>query len=726
MNQKNLQTFYIRQSDVDSGTYRIRSGGYYMLAEDICFDPIPELEIDRNDKPKFGWFAVISVETTEKVVINLNTYTIECSQHFVDTHYAKAFGIIVLNNNIYGATTIAPVLTGFNYTNEVGLVNAENTTIKNGRIGRSPHFGIKGFYNININLHDLLIEDFELTGIWIPAYKNVICRNICISGNQHPIRVSTRLSSLFFLQITLGELSAGGFPGAAEQFDIVNRLFRERVNFEFENFVLWPTHTMYGILLVSGVRAAFPTILPKTTPPPPAPQFSCPIVAQRSGVNPAIYPSSNVILSNITIKNLKNNPIEEIATAYGVDAGVILPPGFADQGRPIPTIIYGLFGPIPWTELFGEGPTPCVNGTITNISLSEFARALLFTIFAIQSLPQPPPPAPPRPNILAPDFLTQILFNNTLLSNRVQPLFSVISSLDTKRGNFGIAIYCSKNIKMDNIIIDNIICKGFPNIVPNPRTIPGLSCYQDTVFRTEDGGKSWGIFVDASDNVNINNSKINNVLAFTSDSFGVHFTETVTNSEINNVCVNNIISKFDIGNDPIFNPPSTSYGALIQNTSSNNIICNSTFNNIISPRTAIGIEIENNSHNNIVYKSSVDTVISNSKLLVMGGSTTLPTIEDVAKTATGFASTNSTDTKFECVDARNIIIANESFCQTGPTTSRAAGIALLEGDKGSEIICPEISHLIAGAGSANKIYIAPDVTNYKINKNCNCECECSH
>lgn len=721
MNKKYSEIVYIYQSDVDSGTFRIKKGGYYMLAENICFDPIPGSE--REDKPKFGWFAVISIETKEPVTLNLNTYSIECSQRFVDTHYSKAFGIIVLNNTIYGARTISPILRGFNYTNETELLDAENVVIKNGRLGRSPHFGIKGFYNINIDVHDLVIEDFELTGIWISAYKNIIYRNICISGNKHPIRVSTRLSSLFFLQILLGDLASGGFPGAQAQLTIVNRLFTERVKLEFENFVIEPTHTMYGIILVNGLRATFPTILPKTTPAPPAPQFSCPVIAARSGVDPTIYPSSNVKLHNITIKNLKNNPIEEIVTAYGAEPGVVFPP-FSVQGRAIPTIIYGLFGPIPWKELFGEGPTPCVNGTITNVSLSEFARALLFSIFAVQSLPQPAPPAPPRPNILAPDFLTNILFNNTLLANRVQPAFGSTSSLDTKRGIFGIAIYCSSDIEMQNITIDNIICRGFPNIVPNSRTVPGLSCYSDTVFAPQDeGGKSWGILVDASDNVNICNSKISDVVAFTSDAFGVHFAETVTDSHVNNICVNNIISKFDIGNETEFNPPSVSYGMQIEINSTGNSVSNSTFKNIIAPRTAIGVEIDNNSSHNTIYNSTADKIIANSKLLFIGGSTTVPTIEDVAKTATGFVSKHSIYSTFECAEAKNIIIANESFCDTGPSTSRAAGIALLDRDRGATIICPKVSHLIAGSGTAEKIYVDANITNYEItNEDCECRC----
>ena len=69
----------LHQSDFDSGTFRIRKPGYYYLAENITFDPIPKFEFKRADKPVHGgWFAAISIET-EHVVLDLNTKTLESS-----------------------------------------------------------------------------------------------------------------------------------------------------------------------------------------------------------------------------------------------------------------------------------------------------------------------------------------------------------------------------------------------------------------------------------------------------------------------------------------------------------------------------------------------------------------------------------------------------------------------------------------------------------------------
>ncbi len=61
----------LRQSDFDSGTYRITESGYYYLTENILFEPIPNEELSRSDKPQTDWFAALSVEC-DNVIIDLN------------------------------------------------------------------------------------------------------------------------------------------------------------------------------------------------------------------------------------------------------------------------------------------------------------------------------------------------------------------------------------------------------------------------------------------------------------------------------------------------------------------------------------------------------------------------------------------------------------------------------------------------------------------------------
>ena len=75
------------------------------------------------------------------------------------------FAIILLNNNCYGSTVVFNSAPGNTFVGDTVPLSASNVTIKNGTLGRNPHFGIKGFYNKNITLKNLNIEDFELTGI---------------------------------------------------------------------------------------------------------------------------------------------------------------------------------------------------------------------------------------------------------------------------------------------------------------------------------------------------------------------------------------------------------------------------------------------------------------------------------------------------------------------------------------------------------------------------------
>ena len=88
----------LNQSDFNSGTYRIKSSGYYILGENIEFQPIPADEATRTDQPGIGWFAIITVET-DYVVLDLNGHTIEATQEFLNQHIFNLFSIVELDNS---------------------------------------------------------------------------------------------------------------------------------------------------------------------------------------------------------------------------------------------------------------------------------------------------------------------------------------------------------------------------------------------------------------------------------------------------------------------------------------------------------------------------------------------------------------------------------------------------------------------------------------------------
>lgn len=676
-----LPTFRLYQSDFDSGTYRIKNGCNIVLMEDICFDPIPKLEMSRTDKPALGWFAAITVETMESVNINLNTYTLECSQSFVDHHYFKAFAIILLNNSPYGSTPVYNSSPGNTFPGDTTPVSAWNTTICNGTIGRSPHFGVKGFYNKNITLYKLKIKDFELAGVWIAAYENLKFHKIFMTGNTHKIRVSARLTSLFILRHVIQELLAGVIPLSPPiiaqlnaQLIVINGLFEARKIYDFENYTVYPPHTVYGMLLLNGARAPFPTIVPKVL---------CPVISEISNSMPEIYPNANAIIKNVVINNLVNNQQEEISLAVSVALSPVQP-----AGSRVAVLFLSLFGQIPFNEFFDS------NG---NVSLTPYLRAYLFTISVLQTNG--------FPIVIPQQFLDDVLNNNVFDSNLVQPFFGTTRSEDINRGIFGIATYCSSNISIKNVKMNCCQTKGLPNIVPTPENIPGLSLYNGMTFTPNGNNNIWGVFVDGSSYVDIDNIEVSDFKSVFAETFGVHFSSTVTDSRVNNIKVNKLITKADIGNDPIFNPVPTTYGVLVSDNSSNNVISCCDINRIKAKRTAVGVQIENGCSNIIVDSVKAEEIIANSKLLITQA-VAGQTINDVPKTASGFVSSGSNGTVFRCIEAKNIKITNE--CPfAGPTNSLASGISITDGDTGAQIICPKISCLYPGAGKAESIHIEP-------------------
>lgn len=447
---------------------------------------------------------------------------------------------------------------------------------------------------------------------------------------------------------------------------------------------------------MNGLRAAFPTITPKSL---------CPVISIRSQSQPNIYSNGKVDINNITIKNIINNPLEEITLATSVALPNI------PAGARIATFLLNLFGPLPFNDFFDE------NG---NVSLTPYLRAFLFTISIIQSNPSVSP-------VISQEFVINILQNNIFSQQLVQPFFGTTGTSDINRGAFGIAIYCSNDITMNNININNIICEGIPNIVPSITTSPGLKLYPNVNFASNGSGKSWGIFVDASDNIKVDNANIDWIISKNSDAFGIHLTSEVTNNLLQNIKTSNIISKLDIGYDPVFNPPSTSYGILVDDDSNNNQIACTSIERIIAPRTAVGIEIENAGSDNTIINSCVNKVIAKSKIST-SESGNRQIIKNIPKTATGYISNNSSNTNLKCVVAKNIIIANEKsvraiYCDNkchnscpylipGPSNSMASGISLLNNDKDAKIYNPEIYCLFGGLGNAENIHSETD--NYEI------------
>ena len=206
---------YLTQKDFANGTYRITSSGYYILKEDIIFNPgspslhfrnglldddyesvvndwLPSKEQLENEYNHssfiLGFYSAINVET-DNVIIDLNGFTIK--QHPLHNLQQRFFQIIQLNNS--------PFIKGQGpsgtFSNS-GFIPTNNIVIKNGKFGTSSHYAIHGNDNTNVVLEDLVCENFESGGIALNNIENLVIDNVYIKDSRRNVPILASYSVL--------------------------------------------------------------------------------------------------------------------------------------------------------------------------------------------------------------------------------------------------------------------------------------------------------------------------------------------------------------------------------------------------------------------------------------------------------------------------------------------------------------------------------------------------
>jgi hypothetical protein len=206
-----LNTYYIYQSDIDSGTLILDKPGHYIVMEDLVFNPNPVgtqvfgvdasrlglndgdyLDSYRSGRPLpsqlsyaggaydakaygIGFFAMMSVlGSANGSVLDLNGFSIKQSEeHALQQRF---FSVIELAG--------APFITGqgphdFGPT---GINAVTDFEIRNGKIGRSAHHGIHGNGNQNITITDVDFEDFEVAAVALNGVKGLFVNDVSASN----------------------------------------------------------------------------------------------------------------------------------------------------------------------------------------------------------------------------------------------------------------------------------------------------------------------------------------------------------------------------------------------------------------------------------------------------------------------------------------------------------------------------------------------------------------
>ena len=301
----------INQSDFAQGTYRITNSGYYVLNENIEFNPIHQFPLKtqselyptgKHGPYHLGFFAAITIETSD-VVLDLNGYSITHSKRH--SLLQRFFSIIELANSPF-----IPKQGPHKFTDAIN--SASHCLIMNGSLLNSSHHGIHGNLNRDIVLHDLEIHDFEVAGIALNGANNAVICNSSMIGKNHDIEVLSSFSQARFSLRALENLkdvNNNVYKNADRE---IQKAYREILSGNtqttfFKNETGQYDGNMYGIVLhVAGV--VINDFLKERKPD---------------------HINDNITIFNVTIDDIETHPVEipslplsvqpksDIISAYG-------------------------------------------------------------------------------------------------------------------------------------------------------------------------------------------------------------------------------------------------------------------------------------------------------------------------------------------------------------------------------------------------------------------------
>jgi hypothetical protein len=694
-NLVNAPVIHLNNSNFTAGTYRIRSSGTYILDEDLVFNPTGT----SGQPPGVGWFAAIGVET-DNVIIDLNGHTMTESMDFANAHIANVYAHIELDNSPFAgnAQGVGFAAAGSTYPGETKFVSASNVWIKNGTLALSGHWGIHGNNNSGIFLDNLRIYDWEVAGLTLNGLTNSYFNNLDISGSQHLITVKALPLNIALIQEQLAGFGTTGPIG--EQAVIINNNLTTFLqnNQSIYTPLPFPDGSVYGILIAGGSP------------------FSAPFPLDTAGCAEAIADTNgtkgkNIIIKNTNIHDILASPLETIAIG-------------SNNGGFLSLLTLGVFGMLRYDDLFDSAG---------NYNPNSLAIANAFV--ALQNLNANPNLAgnfPPNLNLI----LEAIVTNNSALfyANGI-PIFGRNFMSSVLTGVFGFRIDCSaQDVFLINCSTNSIINVADPPI--QLADIPGASNYPNLVPDNSSGAECWGFEFSAGNNVIVSKSTANNIRSDNDDAFGFDLISSDTNIVIKDCIASNIYGFGDI-----LPGPSEAYGfrvrdnitTLIPSTScpfapqsnkscpfsgkvkdskcqktNGNLIYNCTAYNIFGKRIAFGFSNES-SGKTIINKSEANTIVATSSLQTQ--SLTIP------KSAYGFSSDSGLQNTFMGCVATQVSISGENEL-TAPSTSVAAGYALLNTDNGTKILCCSANNGETGAGVYTGILIQKNVVNEEIKDFC--------
>lgn len=512
----------LRQSDFESGSYRISKPGYYYFVEDVFFKPKPELELQRTDKPLIGaWFAGLSIEC-DNVVIDLNTKTFASHTDFLESQKLKVFALIEFGNSPFPLAKFP----FFAYTGETKPIFASNITVKNGTLGASPHHGLHGNSNSNIQIYDIVVRDWEVAGIAFNGLKSGVIKNVTITGLEHPMDFTGLVSVMLAVKVVLEDLRDNRADKKAQEYiDKLALLIADPAL----NGSIHPTRLNYGNVYGIFLNRAF-DIGP---------------VAQV--VND--QHSNAIIIENVMIANITTQLLETVAIGNV-------------KGQ---TMMAELFGTFRWEDAYPKGV----------FAPNDLLKA---QVYAQQQR------APEKLPIGFADNILSVTPREDIFLSQARPVFGLDFPGHANKGIFGIRIDAGYGVTIRNCSVMGLNNRGF--VGKGLGDIPAGKNYNHILSRYA-GNDVHGISLSVCRNCAVVDSDVSECSSDNGNVYGVAIRNMADANQISSVVVTNLRASRDDVNS-VVNPSSTVYGVIVDGNCHANSINGLEVHTLTAPRFVYG------------------------------------------------------------------------------------------------------------------------------------------
>lgn len=537
---------YLRQGDFQTGTYRIRRGGTYIFEESVIFDALIGAESGRADIPPNGlWFAAITIETKEVVIIDGNRYSIQESKRYQNKNKIGTFTHIVVGNNIFAGALFGTGGAAFSDTPQ--FVNAENVIIRNLLLGPNSHFGVRAVNPVNLTIENCEFRGQQLTHITMQAPINYKIKKCKFVGPKDKILVNIDETLAFLALIVLGDLARTSTPEAAAQAIALQNFMR--VNPERFNVGTDHPGTFYSILIVPGTTST----------------FRFPVREDQVAIAQALTdggPAQNGVIEDCLISDIITENIEIVSLGTNIPENPFNLPLVNPQ-----LAFFGLFGTIKYLDAFRNGV----------FEPNEFLKSIALVMSVIYPLLPPPVQGLLPANL--PAIIQAILTDDEALFNaNVAPIVGLGSDGNFGKGLFAIRVIAADGLRIKNVKIENLRSLGAPGIVPE--TLPGfndlVAVHPAIRYR---GNDVWGISLEVCTNVIIDDDvEMRNLSSKSGYVFGVDLAAEnkniiiddvhLTDFSAENTVETNVTDLGDIFGFAVENPTGP---ILIENSSTSNL-----------------------------------------------------------------------------------------------------------------------------------------------------------